>query len=374
MDIYDELGVRKVINGIATVTSLGGSIMPPEVVEAMAEASRYFVNIDELQQKVGEKIAELTRNEAAYISCGAAAGLVLTTAACITGLDPEKRARLPYTDGMKNEVIVHKFGRVGFDFAIRQAGGRLVEIGTEDGTSPEDMERAIDEKTAAIVYFYNVTRMKGLVPLEQGIEIAKRRGVPLIVDAAAQLPPVDNLWRFTHMGADLVIFSGGKGLCGPQSSGLILGRKDLIEACVFNACPRSFIGRPMKVGKEEIIGLLAAVKWYLNLDHDRLMNVYEDQVRYLIDEFSSLPHTSARRNFPSEAGQPMPRAEIIFDEEKLGITRNDILAQLRGGEPSIELPGSGASSITVNPQTLKPGEERIIASRIKQIVYGEARD
>jgi len=369
MDIYDELGVRKVINGHATVTVLGGSIMLPEVTEAMAAAARHFVSIDELQEKAGAKIAEWTKNEAAYISCGAAAGLALSTAACITGLDPEKRARLPYTDGMKNEVIVHKHGRVGYDFAIRQAGGKLIEIGTEAGTSQEDMEHAINDRTAAIFYFYNITRMKGLVPLEQGIEIAKRNGVPLIVDAAAQIPPVDNLWWFTHdMGADLSIFSGGKGLRGPQSSGLVLGRKDLIEACAFNACPRAFIGRPMKVGKEEIIGLLTAVRCYLDLDHDKLMETYEEQVQYIIDELSNLPNVMVQRNFPSEAGQPMPRAEIIFYEPGLGMTRNDVLTKLREGEPSIALAAAGSSGIFVNPQTLEPGQERIIADRIKEIV------
>lgn len=368
MDIYDELGVRKVINGHATVTKLGGSIMPSEVVEAMANASKHFVDIDELQDRAGEKIAELTKNEAAYISCGAAAGLVLTTAACITGLDAEKRERLPHTDGMKNEVVIHKLNRNSYDFAIRQVGVEIVEIGTEEGTSPEDMERAINDKTAAIFYFYNINRMQGLVPLEQAIDISKRRGVPLIVDAAAQLPPVENLWRFTHQGADLAIFSGGKGLRGPQGTGLILGRKDLIEACAFHANPRAYIGRPMKVGKEEAAGLLAAVKRYVNLDHEKQMKIYEDQVRYVINEFSSLPDTSARRNFPSEAGQPMPRAEIIFDEQKLGMTRDDILNRLRDGEPSIALAASGTSGIYVNPQTLELGQERIITARIKQII------
>jgi len=369
MDIYDELGVRKIINGCATMTRRGGSIMSPEVLEAMAEASRHFVDIDELQKKVGEKLARLTHNEAAYVSCGAAAGLVLSAAACMAGMDREKCAQLPNADGMKNEVILHKFGLHGYEFAVKHAGAKIVEIGTEEGTSPEDMERAINDKTAAILYFYNVTRMKGLVPLEQGIEIAKRRDVPLIVDAAAQIPPVDSLWRFTQMGADLVIFSGGKGLRGPQSSGLILGRKDLVEACAFNACPRSFIGRPMKVGKEELIGLLTAVELYLNLDHDKLMQTYEDQVQYIIDEFSDCPHTSARRNFPSEAGQPMPRAEIIFDEEKLGIVSKEILDQLEAGEPCIYLAAAGANGIFVNPQTLEPGQEKIIATRVKEIVY-----
>jgi uncharacterized pyridoxal phosphate-dependent enzyme len=257
--------------------------------------------------------------------------------------------------------------RNGYDFAIRQVGVKIVEIGTEAGTSPEDMENAINDNTAAIFYFYNITRMDGLVPLEKAIEIAKRKGVPLIVDAAAQIPPVENLWRFTHMGADLVIFSGGKGLCGPQSSGLILGRKDLIEACALNSNPRAFIGRPMKVGKEEIVGLMTAVKWYVNLDHKKMMQTYEDQVQYVIDEFSNMPNISARRDFPSEAGQPMPRVEVIFSEKELGKTRDYILAQLRSGEPSIELPGAGASGIFVNPQTLEPGQERIIVGRLKEI-------
>ncbi len=368
MDIYDELGVTKVINGAATLTRFGGSLMPPEVLAAMAEAAQQFVDIDELQQKVGERIAAWTHNEAAYVSCGAAAGMVLSTAACIAGLDPDKRARLPYTDGMKNEIIIHKCWRVGYDFAIRQAGGKLVEIGDEHSATTDDMERAINEKTAAIFYFYNVSQMGGHVPLEQGIAIAKRHGIPLIVDAAAQIPPVENLWRFTQMGADLALFSGGKGLCGPQSSGLILGRKDLIEACALNACPRALIGRPMKVGKEELVGLMAAVRWYLDLDHAALMQSYEDQVQAVINAFTDHPHTTARRSFPSEAGQPMPRAEIILDETAIGVTRDEVLRQLRGGAPSIVLAEAGKNGIFVNPQTLRPGEVQIIIARIKQIL------
>ncbi|RPJ50338.1 MAG: aminotransferase class V-fold PLP-dependent enzyme [Chloroflexi bacterium] len=255
MDIYDELGVRKIINGYATLTMLGGSRIPPEVVEAMASAAQHFVDIDELQAKVGNKIAAWTKNEAAYISCGAAAGLVLSTAACITGLDPGKRARLPFFECMKNEVILHRCGRVGYEFSIRQAGGRLVEIGGDEKASPAELEGAIGPQTAAIVVFYKNDQMQGQIALEQQIQIARRNHIPLIVDAAAQLPPVENLWKFTQMGADLVIFSGGKGLCGPQSSGLMVGRRDLIDACAFNACPRGFIGRPMKAGKEEIVGL-----------------------------------------------------------------------------------------------------------------------
>jgi len=367
-DIYDELGVRKIINGNATLTRLGGSIMPRVVLDAMSQASRHFVDMDELQDRVGKRIARITRNEAAYVSSGAAAGLVLGTAACMTGLDPEKRSRLPFTEGMKNEVIVHRHGRVEYDFAVRQAGGRLVEIGGPDVTEPEEMESAISDRTAAIMYFYNPSRMHFQVPLETGIEIAHSQGVPVIVDAAAQLPPVENLWRFTGMGADLALFSGGKGLCGPQPSGLILGRRELIDACAFNACPRHFIGRPMKVGKEEVVGLLAAVEWYLGLNHEAIAEDYERQVRFLVKQFDDPPTTTARRSFPSEAGQPMPRAEIILNEQVLGMGRDRVLELLRRGEPAIDLAPAGEDGVYVNPQTLKPGEAEIIAERLRQVL------
>ncbi len=368
MDIYDELGVTKIVNGAATLTMFGGSLMAPEVLAAMAEAAQHFVEIDELQRKVGERIAEWTRNEAAYVSCGAAAGLALSTAACIAGKDPDKCGCLPYTEGMKNEILIHKRGRVGYAFAIQQAGGKLVEVGSEDGATPEELAAAITEKTAAIFYFYNPNTYDGQVPLEQGIEIAHRAGIPVVVDAAAQIPPVDNLWKFTHMGADLALFSGGKGLRGPQSSGLILGRRDLIDACAFNSCPRAYIGRPMKVGKEELVGLMTALRLYLDLDHDLLMRTYEEQVQTVIDAFSDHPHLSVRRSFPSEAGQPMPRAEITLDEEALGITRDALLAELRAGTPSIALAAAGTTGVFVNPQTLAPGQEKTIISRIRDIV------
>ena len=370
MDIYAELGVRKVINGNATLTTLGGSLMPPVVLEAMQSAAQHFVNIDELQEKAGRKIAEWTHNEAAYVSCGAAAGLVLSTAACITGMDEGLRARLPYSEGLKNEVIVHRCGRSGYDFAIRQAGGRLVEIGDAQGATAAELQAAINARTAAIFVFFRSNLMPGQIPLEEQIAIARRHGVPLVVDAAAQLPPVENLWRFTGIGADLVLFSGGKGLCGPQSSGLILGRRDLIQACAFNACPRAFIGRPMKAGKEEIAGLMTAVRWYLDLDHPALMQTYEDQVGAVLRSFAHFPGVDARRSFPNEAGQPLPRAELLFDARMTGISRDEILAQLLAGDPAISLAPSAANGIYINPQTLRPGEEGIITERIKEILGG----
>jgi L-seryl-tRNA(Ser) seleniumtransferase len=362
-----------VINGFATVTFLGGSLMPPVVLEAMQAAAQYFIDIDDLQAKVGAKIAEWTHNEAAYVTCGVSAGMVLSTAACMAGLDPEKRARLPDSTGMKNEVILHKRGRVGYDFAIRQAGGRLVEIGDANGASAAELEAAISERTAMIFVCYKKLIMDGQVPLEQQIAIAKRHNIPLVVDAAAQLPSVDNLWSLTGMGADLVLFSGGKGLCGPQSSGLMLGRPDLIAACAFHACPRPFIGRPMKAGKEEIVGLMAAVRWYLDLDHAALDQLYEDQVAAVVRAFSDVLGVQARRSFPNSSGQPLPRAELIFDPAQIGLTRDEILARLWSGEPAISLLGSGAHGIFVNPQTLQPGEELIIVDRLKEILAGAGR-
>ena len=369
MSIYKRLGIRTVINGNATLTRLGGSIMPPEVVAAMADAAKHFVDIVELQKRVGEEIAKLTHNEAAYVSCGAAAALTLSTAACITGLDAAKREKLPHLDNtMKNEVIVHRHGRVGYDFAVRQVGITFVEIGDENGTTPNDLENAITDKTAALFYFANPSREHLWVPYEKAIEIAKKHGVPLIVDAAAQLPPPENLWRFTQLGADLALFSGGKGLCGPQSSGLIVGKKSLIEAIAFNGPPHPFIGRGMKVGKEEMVGLLAAVEWYLNQDHTQLLQSYEAQVTYYTSVFKDTAGVSVHRSFPSEAGQPMPRTEIRFDAEQIGITRDEILQQLQAGEPAIDIAGAGTNGVLINGQTLMPGEIEIIAQRLKEIL------
>ena len=372
MNIYKRLDIRTVINGNATLTRLGGSIMPSEVVEAMVDASKHFIDIIELQKRVGEEIAKLTHNEAAYVSCGAAAALTLSTAACITGLDATKREKLPHLDdAMKSEIIVHRHGRVGYDFAVRQVGVTFVEIGDENGTTSDELESAITEKTAAIFYFANPSREHLWVPYEKAISIAQKHGVPLIVDAAAQLPPPENLWHFTQIGADLALFSGGKGLHGPQSSGLIVGKKSLIEAIAFNGPPHPFIGRGMKVGKEELVGLLAAVEWYLNQDHSEVQQSYEDQVTYYAEVFKDTQGVTVHRSFPSEAGQPMPRTEIRFDSEQLNITRDEILQQLQTGDPAIDLAGAGENGVVINGQTLMPGEVEIIAQRLKAILFGK---
>lgn len=368
MSIYDELGIRPVINASATLTRLGGSIMPPEVLQAMIEASKHFINLDELQQAVGEKLAELTHNEAAYVATGAAAGLVLATAVCVAGSDPAAIARLPDTSGLKNEVIIHKSHRNGYDHAVRQVGVKLVEIGMALNTYPWELERAINERTAAVFWFQGAMSGHGDLPLEQVIEIASRHNVPVIVDAAAQLPPVENLWRFTEMGAALAVFSGGKDLRGPQASGLVVGRKDMIEAMRVNGSPNHSIGRPMKVGKEEMVGLLAAVKRYLALDHEGRASQDEETVAGWCGELNKLPGVHAERSFPNEAGQPLPRAKVTIDAQRAGLSCDEMVKQLETGSPAIMVARAGADGLYLNPMTLEDGEDEVVLARLLAIL------
>jgi L-seryl-tRNA(Ser) seleniumtransferase len=368
MSIYDELGVRPVINAHATLTRLGGCIMPPEVLQAMVDAANCFVELDELQRRVGERIAELTHNEAAYVTSGAAAGLVLATAACIAGTDPAAIRQLPDLTGLKNEVIVHKSHRNGYDHAVRQVGVKLIEIGYANSTSRWELERAINPQTAAFFWFQGAMTGHGDIPLAEVIAIANEHDVPVIVDAAAQLPPVENLWRFTEMEAALAIFSGGKDLRGPQSTGLILGRRDLIEACALNANPNHSIGRPMKVGKEEMLGALAAVKWYLNLDHEARTAQCEQIVADWCAALNEVTGVCAQRSFPNEAGQPLPRALVTFDAGVVGQTCDQIVAALMDGNPAISVAQAGTDGIYLNPMTLQAGEERIVEGRLLEIL------
>lgn len=362
MTDYKALGIRPVINAFATLTKLGGSLMPPEVLQAMNEAASCFVDLHELQKKVGERIAELTHNEAAYVSSGAAAGLLLATAACVVK-DDENKDKFPHLEGLKDEVIVQKLHRNGYDFAVREVGVKLIEIGTEQGTSALDLKNAITDKTAAIFWFQGAMNLPTELSLEDVIAIAK--DIPVIVDAAAQLPPASNLRKFTQMGAALAVFSGGKDLSGPQSSGLVLGRKDLIEAIRMHGAPNQGVGRPMKVGKEEMIGLLAAVERYVELDHEARELVFENRVSYWNEGLSGLEGVTVTRDFPNEAGQPVPRTLVMFSER---FTRDSIIQQLWEGEPCIAVAPAEANGIYLNPMTVRDEQAEIVLHRLLEVL------
>lgn len=354
------------MNAHSRLTRLGGSILAPHVLEAMAWASQYYFDMSELQSRIGARLAELTRNEAAYVTSGAAAGLVLATGACIAGKDPAKIARLPHVgDELKNEIIIHRFQRNHYDNNVRTAGARFVEIGHHRTTHLWELEDAIGPRTAAIVYFAGPYEGPNLLPLDKILAVAKGRAIPVIVDAAAQVPPAANLWAFTQMGADLALFSGGKTLGGPQNTGLILGRRELVEACALLGSPNYAIGRPMKVGKEEMVGLLVAVEFYLERGENEQRERCEARTTLLVEQLGGVPGLQVRRQFPNFKIQPLPEVVVEFDESVLGASRDQIVQRLAKGVPRIEVALYGRTGIVVNPDTLKEGDVELVIARLR---------
>jgi uncharacterized pyridoxal phosphate-dependent enzyme len=366
---YETLGMRRVINAAATLTRLGGSRMPPEVVQAMDAAAGSFVDLVELQQRVGERIAGLTRNEACYVSSGAAAGIALAVAACITGKDPKKIASLPFVDGPQPEVVVHRSQRNGYDHAARMTGARLVEIGLAHTTQPWELQAALSAQTKCVLYFAGAHFTATARPLTEVVGEAHARGVPVIVDAAAQIPPVSNLWHFTRdLGADAAVFSGGKGLRGPQPAGLVLGRRDLVEACALNGPPNHSLGRPMKVGKEEMLGMLAAVDCALRQDEPAVLGWYEDTVQGWLQGLKGMAGVSAERGYPSEAGQPHARCIVHIADGK----RDATVSALWERDPRVAVSAVGEDAIALNPQTLEPGEEVLVLEALREVLAAQA--
>lgn len=361
-DVYQELGVRPLINAAGTFTMLSGSLMPPEVVVAVQAAARQYVNLLELHEAAGRKIAALLDCPAALVTAGAASALTLATAACVAGKDPDKIRRLPDSAGMKNEVILQKTHRFGYDHAVRNVGVRLIEVETS-----AELERAVNERTALLL-FVNCLDASGRIKVEEFARLGKAAGVPTLIDAAADVPPVTNLTRFGKMGYDLVAFSGGKGLRGPQSAGLLLGRQDLIEAARLNGNPYGdSIGRTNKVGKEEIVGMWAALDHFMKQDHEAVWRGWEQRVQTIAALVGAVPGVQTK-SFVPEIANHVPHLRISWDSAKNGLTPAEVVKQLREGEPRIEVRPGPADALEVAVWMLEPGEEQIVGRRIRDIL------
>jgi len=373
--IFKRLGLRRVINAAGPETTLGGSVLDPQVVEAMNEIAGSFVNMDELHKRAGEIIAEIVGAEAAFVTSGCAAALVLATAACITGKDPAKMAQLPNTAGLKNEVIIQKGHRNPFDSAYREAGAKLVEVGSPFARASSEIEAAIGEKTAAITYVVMWGDV-GKLSIEDVLKVAKSRDIPMIVDGAWLVPPLERLRRVASLGVDLIACSGGKLIGGPNDTGFVCGRNDLVEACKMQGCPHFGIGRPMKVSKEQIVGLVAAVELYAKKDHQTEQRVWESILKYVMEQLVDVPYIETRMVAAEERplGLDMPPIPLLFitiNEEALGKTVWDVIRALKVGDPSIYtveyitenyLP----HTIVLNPTTIIKGQEYTLAKRLKE--------
>jgi L-seryl-tRNA(Ser) seleniumtransferase len=355
--IYVSLGVRPVVNGIGTYTLIGGSIMPPEVVRAMAEASRHFVSIAELQTAVGARIAGLLDVPAAMVTAGAASAITVGTAACMTFGDASALDRLPDTAGLKDEVILQKSHESGYEAQMRSAGAELVWVETRN-----ELERAINDRTA-MLFFLNRHEPLGQIKRADWIGVGKEWGVPTFNDAAADVPPAEHLSRYVREGFDLVAISGGKALRGPQCTGLLLGRTDLVARARQAISPEYGIGRAMKVGKEEIVGLLAAVELYLRTDHAAEERLWEGRAAEMIARLSVIPGLSARRDLP-EIANHAPHVVLEWDGSYAPITAEQAKGRLWDGDPPIAVLAEGERTLRIAMSTLQGDEHQILAERL----------
>lgn len=365
MDIYDKLGVRKIINAWGTVTAVGGSIMLPEAFQAMEEAGKSFVVLDELHQKVGRYIAELLGVEAAYVSSGAAGGMVLAAAACLAGTDQERIWALPNTEGWPNEIIVQRDDGPNYVYqGMRHTGARLVQVGSPREMTVADIESALSQKTAAIMLYLGVRRQP---PISEVALVARRAGVRLIVDAAAELPPRSNFTEPLKDGADLVVFSGGKGICGPQATGLILGKKELVDACRLNSNPHSSIGRPMKVGKEDIAALIAALEVFVSGDEEAEIAEYRRRADYIVRAVAGVEGIEARTLMADPRARPVIPRVYVDLKEACPMTPQDIRDRMLAGELPVAI-GETDTGIRVDVMMLEEWQVRAVARKLKNVL------
>jgi len=359
-DFFKELGVRPFINAAGTFTDMTASLMPPEVMSAINYASKQFVPLTELHDRIGERIATLVKAEAAMVSSGAASAMTLGTAGVLTGLDQQKIVDLPNLASMKSEVIMQKAHRFGYDHAVRNCGVKIVEVETA-----AQLEAAITPQTAMML-FYNNNNSLGQIRDAEFVALGKKHGIVTMNDCAADVPPVENLWKYTAMGFDLVVFSGGKGIRGPQSAGLLLGRKDLVAAARANAAPNgNAIGRGLKVNKEEMVGMLAALERFLKLDHAALDREYQRRCNVIMASLAGIQGVTATITVP-EVANHVPHVAIKLDATVAGITGQDVSKRMREGTPSIGVrPGD---ELLIGVWMMQPGEEVIVARRLKEVL------
>ena len=363
-DIFAELGVTPVINAQATMTWLSGSLMPPEVDAVMAQASKHFVSIPDLLVASGNRIAQMLKlddQHTAMVTCGAATALQSGLAGILTGDNEQFIRQLPDLTGMKSEVIIQKSHRYAFDHQLRATGIKFVEIETRD-----DLRKAAGPQTA-MMHFANWLNPEGQIKVDEWVKLSKELNVPCFNDAAADVPPASHLWQYTQMGYDLVTFSGGKAMRGPQCAGLLIGRKDLIRYAALNTSPNEdVLGRASKVGKEEIVGMVKAVELFLAADHDALSNEWTERLKKVSDKVTCLPGVQTSVYEPPIANH-FPTLRVTWDKQRIAISPADLGKMLMNGKPSIAV-GSHRDGIEVTSFLLKPGEEKIVADQLVAVL------
>ena len=361
-NVAKELGIRTFINAAGTYTAMTGSLMQDEVMETIQGAAKEFMMLDEVQTKVGEKIAAMTHAEAAVVTAGCFSALTLGLAGVLTGMDQKKVEALPHLEGtgMKSEVIIQKGHNIGYSHALTNTGCTIVQVETL-----EELEKAINDKTA-LMWFLHIQSDKGLIKHEQWVEIAKSKGIPTMIDMAADVPPVENLWKFNDMGFDIVCVSGGKAMRGPQSAGILMGKKDIIAAARLSMPPRgSTIGRGMKVNKEEILGMYVALEKFVNMDHKKEWKIWEDRTSLIGNAAKSVNGVMVE-TFAPELGNHTPTLKISWDATKVNLPVKVLQENLRNGNPSIEIMPGENNTLNITSWMLKPGEEKIVAARLKE--------
>jgi L-seryl-tRNA(Ser) seleniumtransferase len=361
-NVAKELGIRTFINAAGTYTFMTGSLMLDEVTETIQAASKDFMILDEVQTKVGEKIAAMTHAEAAVVTAGCFSALTLGLAGILTGMDQKKVEALPHLEGtgMKSEVIIQKGHNIGYSHALTNTGCKIIQIETV-----EELESAINEKTA-LLWFLHIQSDKGQIMHEKWVEIAKKHNIPTMIDMAADVPPVENLWKFNDMGFDVVCVSGGKAMRGPQSAGILMGKKDIIAAARLSMPPRGAnIGRGMKVNKEEILGMYVALEKFVNMDHKKQWKIWEDRTAMISNAAKSVKGVHVETTVPA-LGNHTPTLKISWDMTKVNLTVKSLQDNLRNGDPSIEIMPGENNTLNITTWNLKTGEEKIVAARLKE--------